>query len=40
MTALRPTFFHKDIDASDSNFDVYKDVVDGQLVSEAEANPE
>jgi len=29
------TFFHKDVDASDVRFDVNKDVIDGQLVSEA-----
>jgi len=34
------TFFHKDIDASDSKFDVNKDVIDGQLISEAETNPD
>ena len=34
------TYFHKDIDASDSKFDVNKDVVDGQLISEAETSLE
>jgi len=30
-------FFVKDVDVSDLRFDVNKDVVDGKLVSEAEA---
>jgi len=34
------TFFYKDVDAADSKFDVNKDVVDGQLVNEAESSPE
>jgi len=34
------TFFHKDVDTSDAKFDVNKDVVDGQLVSEMESSPE
>jgi len=29
-------FFYQDVDAADSKFDVNKDVVDGQLVNEAE----
>ena len=33
-------FFCKDVDLSDSRFDVNKDVVDGQLISEVESNPE
>jgi len=33
------TFFYKDVDAADSKFDVNKDVVDGQLVNEAESSP-
>ena len=33
-------FFYKDVDAADSKFDVNKDVVDGQLVNEAESSPE
>ncbi|QCE03826.1 hypothetical protein DEO72_LG8g1854 [Vigna unguiculata] len=33
-------YFHKDIDASDSKFDANKDVVDGQLISEAETSLE
>ena len=32
-------FFYNDVDVSDSRFDVNKDVVDGQLISEAETNP-
>jgi len=31
-------FFYKDVDAADSKFDVNKDVVDGQLVNEAESS--
>ena len=34
------TFFYKDLDASDSRFNVNKDVVDGQLIREAETIPE
>ena len=34
------TFFYRDIDAADTRFDVNKDVVDGQLVNEAESSPE
>ena len=34
------TFFCQDIDATDPRFDVNKDVVDGQLVNEAESSPE
>ena len=34
------TFFYKDVDAVDSKFDVNKDVVDGQLVNEAESSLE
>jgi len=33
-------FFHEDIDVSDVKFDVNKDVVDRQLVNEADSNPE
>ena len=33
-------FFYKDVDAADSKFDVNKDVVNGQLVNEAESSPE
>ncbi|QCD87465.1 hypothetical protein DEO72_LG3g2001 [Vigna unguiculata] len=33
-------FFYKDIDVSDARFDVNKDVVDGELVSEAGSSPE
>ena len=33
------TFFYKDIDVSNSRFDVNKDVVDGELVSEAGSSP-
>jgi len=33
------TFFHKDIDVSDTKFDVNKDVVDGQLVNEMDSSP-
>jgi len=34
------TFFYKDIDVSDSRFDVNKDVINGELVNEAGSNPE
>jgi len=34
------TFFYKDVDAADSKFDVNKDVVDRELVNEAESSPE
>ena len=34
------TFFYQDIDAADTRFDVNKDVLDGQLVNEAESSPE
>ena len=33
-------FFHQDVDAVDSRFYVNKDVVDGQLIDEAESSPE
>jgi len=33
-------FFFKDIDQSDSRFDVNKDVVDGQLIRKVETSPE
>jgi len=33
-------FFCKDVDVSDSRFDVNKDVVDCQLISEVESNLE
>ena len=33
-------FFYKYVDATDIKFDVNKDVVDGQLVNEAESSPE
>jgi len=33
-------FFYKDINASNARFDVNKDVVDGELVSEAGSSPE
>jgi len=33
-------FFHQDVDAADLRFDVNKDVVDGQLIDEAESSPE
>jgi len=33
-------FFYKDIDAFDARFDVNKDVVNGELVSEAGSSPE
>ena len=32
------TFFCQDVDAADTRFDVNKDVVDGQLVNEAESS--
>ena len=32
-------FFHQDVDAADSKFDVNKDVVDGKLVKEDESSP-
>jgi len=34
------TFFCQDVDATDTRFDVNKDVVDGQLVNEAKSSPE
>ena len=34
------TFFYQDVDAADTRFDVNKEVVDGQLVNEAESSPE
>ena len=34
------TFFHKEIDTSDARFDVNKDMIVGQLVSEAKSSPE
>jgi len=34
------TFFYKDIDASDARFGVNKDVVDGEVVSEARSSLE
>ena len=38
---LRQTaFFHPDVDATDSKFDVNKDVVDGKLINEDESNPD
>ena len=41
QTGLRQaTFFYKDVDATDSKFDVNKDVVDGQIVNEAESSLE
>jgi len=33
-------FFHQDVDAADSKFDVNKDVVDGKLVKEDESSPD
>jgi len=33
-------FFHQDVDATDSRFDVNKDAVDGQLIDEVESSPE
>ena len=33
-------FFYKDVDVSDVQFDVNKDVVDGLLMDEAESSPE
>ena len=33
-------FFHQDVDAVDSRFDVNKDVVDGQLINEDESSPD
>ena len=33
-------FFYKAIDAFDARFDVNKDVIDGELVSEAGSSPE
>jgi len=33
------SFFCKDVDVADSRFDVNKDVVDGQLISEVESSP-
>jgi len=33
------TFVYHDIDVADTRFDVNKDVVDGQLVNEAESSP-
>jgi len=33
-------FFHQDIDAADSKFDVNKDVVDGKLINEDESSPD
>jgi len=32
--------FFKDVDESDARFDVNKDVVDDQLISEVETSPE
>ena len=32
------TFFHQDVDITDSKFDVNKDVVDGKLVTEDESS--
>jgi len=34
------TFFCKKVDVADPRFDVNKDVVDGQLINEAESSPE
>jgi len=34
------TFFHPDVDVSDSRFDVNKDIVDGKLVREDEGDAE
>jgi len=34
------TFFFKDVDKSDARFDMNKDVVDDQLISEVETSPE
>jgi len=34
------TFFHQDVDAADSKFDVNKDVVDGKLVKEDDSGPD
>jgi len=36
----RAAFFHQDVDAADSKFDVNKDVIDGKLVKEDESSPE
>ena len=33
------TFFCKDVDVADPKFDVNKDVVDDQLINEAESSP-
>ena len=32
------TFFHQDVDITDSKFDVNRDVIDGKLVKEDESN--
>jgi len=32
-------FFYKEVDVADPRFDVNKDVVDGQLIDEAESSP-
>ena len=38
---LRQTaFFHQEVDAADSKFDVNKDVVDGKLIQEDESSPD
>jgi len=34
------TFFWQDVDTADTRFNVNKDVVDGQLVNQAESSPE
>jgi len=33
-------FFHQEVDAADSKFDVNKDVVDGKLIQEDESSPD
>ena len=34
------TFFHQEVDAADSKFDVNKDVVIGKLIKEDESSPD
>ena len=34
------TFFHQEVDATDSKFDVNKDVIDGKLIKEDESSPD
>ncbi|QCD93251.1 hypothetical protein DEO72_LG5g1323 [Vigna unguiculata] len=40
LETWKATFFCKDVDVADSRFDVNKDVVDNQLISEVETSPE